>query len=623
MDLSDLNPQQKNAVINSLNNNTVVIAGAGSGKTKTLTKRVGYLLDDMGVLPQNIMAVTFTNKAANELKQRLFTVCSEINKMWVGTFHSVCVKILKNFGSYIGIKSFSILSTYESKKILATAIKEAGIPADKPTINKYMTKISNYKNEFINADCLLKQANTNDDVIFANAYKNYQNIKWKSKTFDFDDLIIYSAILIKNSKEVANWFKQNIKYYIVDESQDMNSAQFSLIYYLAQGNNIFLVGDDSQSIYKFRGAKPGYLLNFDKYFPDGKILMLEQNYRSTKTIVNASNAVVNCNKVKFYKKCFSENEIGDPIVYHKCDDAEDEAAWVANDIFLQQGIIDINDIAILYRTNAQSRQIEQELMKLNIPYKLVGATSFYDRKEIKDIMAFVKFIANDKDKESFKRAIGSLSGIGKNTVDKIIEIAEDNSISYAEAFGYVKLTAKGRKSYDDFNEMLANVTDIPSDLIKLIIDKTGILSSLIKENTEDSLSRIDNIKELINVAIEQENNDNRTTVQDFINNVSLMSTNDTEKSKGVSLMTIHASKGLEFNSVYIIGMEEGYLPHVNSLSRIEDIEEERRLCYVAMTRAKKNLYLTSCKSRFNENGYITSNESRFLKEIPKQYLVIS
>ena len=204
MDLSDLNPQQKNAVINSLNNNTVVIAGAGSGKTKTLTKRVGYLLDDMGVLPQNIMAVTFTNKAANELKQRLFTVCSEINKMWVGTFHSVCVKILKNFGSYIGIKSFSILSTYESKKILATAIKEAGIPADKPTINKYMTKISNYKNEFINADCLLKQANTNDDVIFANAYRNYQNIKWKSKTFDFDDLIIYSAILIKNSKEVAN-----------------------------------------------------------------------------------------------------------------------------------------------------------------------------------------------------------------------------------------------------------------------------------------------------------------------------------------------------------------------------------------------------------------------------------
>lgn len=623
MDLSDLNPQQKNAVINSLNNNTVVIAGAGSGKTKTLTKRVGYLLDDMGVLPQSIMAVTFTNKAANELKQRLFTVCSEINKMWVGTFHSVCVKILKNFGSYIGIKSFSILSTYESKKILATAIKEAGIPADKPTINKYMTKISNYKNEFINADSLLKQANTNDDVIFANAYKNYQNIKWKSKTFDFDDLIIYSAILVKNSKEVANWFKQNIKYYIVDESQDMNSAQFSLIYYLAQGNNIFLVGDDSQSIYKFRGAKPGYLLNFDKYFPNGKVLMLEQNYRSTKTIVNASNAVVNCNKVKFYKKCFSENEIGDPIVYHKCDDAEDEAAWVANDIFLQQGIIDINDIAILYRTNAQSRQIEQELMKLNIPYKLVGATSFYDRKEIKDIMAFVKFIANDKDKESFKRAIGSLSGIGKNTVDKIIEIAEDNSISYAEAFGYVKLTAKGRKSYDDFNEMLANVTAIPSDLIKLIIDKTGILSSLIKENTEDSLSRIDNIKELINVAIEQENNDNRTTVQDFINNVSLMSTNDTEKSKGVSLMTIHASKGLEFNSVYIIGMEEGYLPHVNSLSRIEDIEEERRLCYVAMTRAKKNLYLTSCKSRFNENGYITSNESRFLKEIPKQYLVIS
>lgn len=621
MDLSDLNPQQLSAVLDSFDSNTVVIAGAGSGKTKTLTKRVGYLIDDKGVSPENIMVVTFTNKAASELAHRMNDVCSDVSDMWIGTFHSICVKILKKFGTYVGIDSFTIMDSNETKKTIKQVLADRMLPIEKSTVNSYLSKISKYKSNLKSPKQVKQMARNDYEHQIADVYQDYQNLTWRRKNFDFDDLIVYTVLLLTRAPEVRQWFYDNVKYIMCDESQDTNAAQFSFLKMIAGSNNLFLVGDDSQSIYAFRNAKPEYILNFQSLYPDSKVIMLEQNYRSTQTIVNASNAVVKNNLVRYEKVSFSKNEVGDPILYHTSANPEEEANWIAGEIAMSMSSTKLDEIVVLYRTNSQSRAIEEALLKIGIPYKLVGAVSFYDRKEVKDILSFVKFISNRNDEGSFIRAISSLPGIGKKTVENIIELSKTNSMSLVDAVANYNGTPKQMTSINIFTDIVAFASPTPSELIQEIANKSGILSALKKENTPDSISRIDNIKELINVAIDQENNDSKFTIQEFVNNIALMSVTDKSSENGaVNLMTIHSSKGLEFEMVFIAGVEEKLLPHANSKSP-DEIDEERRLMYVGMTRAKKNLYLTSCLSRHDGQRYLSSESSRFIAEIPSKYIM--
>ena len=620
MDLSDLNEQQKNAILNTFDKNCVVVAGAGSGKTKVLTSRVGYIIDDMNVQPSKIMVVTFTNKAASELKTRLSAVCDDLNEMWVGTFHSICVKILKNFGYKININSFTIMDTRDSKALLKETLKDLNMSTEKSTINKYINKISNLKNNLISKKTIRDKANTVEERELASVYEEYTKSAWRKRAFDFDDLIFYSVILLKKSSEVREWFHNNVKYILTDEMQDTNTAQFELLKLLAGNNNLYLVGDVDQSIYGFRSAKPEYLIKFQKFYPTAQVLKLERNYRSTKTIVKASNELIKNNANRIDKNSFTENKIGDPIIYHQCINAKEEGEWVANEIFMSSGQKSFNDIAILYRTNAQSRAIEDALMKFNIPYKLIGSTSFYDRKEIKDILSFVKFISNKKDVFAFKRALGVINGIGKTSIEKAIDYAKENNIDLLESVNTIKLTPRAIHAVVLFNEIVNIDKAKPSQMIKEIAIKSGILKELYDENTKESLSRVENIKELISVAKEQEQYNKNLSLQDFLNNIALSSGTDKEKENGtVSLMTIHSSKGLEFETVFIVGMEENILPHSNCTTK-KDIEEERRLAYVAVTRAKNNLYLTSAQTRIETSCISVQSESRFIKEM-EEYII--
>lgn len=620
MDLSDLNDQQKNAILNTFDNNCVVVAGAGSGKTKVLTSRVGYLIDDMDIQPSEIMVVTFTNKAASELKTRLSSVCDDLNEMWVGTFHSICVKILKNFGYHINVNSFTIMDTRDSKNLLKEVLKDLGMSTEKSTINKYLNKISNLKNNLISKKLMKDKANSYEDRELADVYDEYSRSAWRKRAFDFDDLIFYSVILLKTCKEAREWFHDNVKYILTDEMQDTNTAQFELLKLLAGDNNLYLVGDVDQSIYGFRSAKPEYLIKFEKFYPSSKVLKLERNYRSTKNIVNASNELIKNNENRIDKVSFTENKTGDPIIYHQCINAKDEGEWVANEIFMSSGQKNFNDVAVLYRTNAQSRAIEDALMKFNIPYKLIGSTSFYDRKEIKDTLSFVKFMTNRKDTFSFRRSLGTIAGIGKTSIDKAILYAKDNSIDLLDAVNEIKLTPRATHAVLVFNEIMNINESSPSQVIKEIVIKNGLLKALYDENTKESLSRIENIKELISVAKEQEESNPNISLQDFLNNIALTSGSDKEKENGsVSLMTIHSSKGLEFDTVFIVGVEENILPHGNCSNK-KDIEEERRLAYVAVTRAKSNLYLTSAQTRIDSSCISIQTESRFIKEM-EEYII--
>lgn len=619
MDLSDLNEQQYKAVIDSIDCNTVVIAGAGSGKTKTMTSRVGYLIDDLKVEPENIMVVTFTNKAAKELKSRIYNVCSDVDKMWIGTFHHICNKILKEFGTYIGINSFNIMDTYQSKKTIHEAMNSLGMTYDKAKINQYAFKISKYKSTLTKPDNIPET----EDANFTRVYRAYQDICWSKRTFDFDDLIVYTICLLTSSNEVRTWFYENIKYVMCDETQDTNGAQFSFLRLITGNNNLFVVGDDSQSIYGFRNARPEFILNFQKIYPYSRILQLDRNYRSTQTIVNASNAVINNNLVKYEKKAFSKNIMGNPILYHRCQNQENEASYIASEIMMMNNP-NYDEIAILYRTNAQSRVIEKELMDARIPCKMVNAISFYDRKEIKDILSFAKYMNNHKDSDAFIRAFGCMKSVGKKTIENVMNYALQNNIDFHEAFDYVKLSTKAKKSADDFKIIISHEKDVLSDIFNAIIKYSHIAQDLIDENTPDSLSRLNDIKELVSSIKEIIKDTPNITLSDYLDSISLASPEDTNaQKKAVHLMTIHSAKGLEFDTVFIAGADDGILPLNCDSNKQDEVEEERRLFYVAMTRAKSTLYITSCAIRWDSQTNIERSykESRFISEIPDKYLM--
>lgn len=622
-----LNEQQLQAVLNSYDKNTILVAGAGSGKTKTLQERVRYLLEVKNVQPSEIMVITFTNKAAGEIKRRLASVTEEVDHMWVGTFHAICVRILKDFGSEIGIKRFTIMDTGDVKQLIRTIMNEYDLKSDIASVNQMITKISNFKSNLLSPNDLINQYPCNlADIDTLRVYQRYQAEKWERKVFDFDDLVVYTVRLLEKSELARDWFHNTINYVMVDESQDTNSAQFVLVKLLVGDNNLFMVGDDDQSIYSFRNAKPEYLINFAQFYPNSQVMKLERNYRSTGYIVEASNAVIKENTVRTDKTMFTENKKGNKIVYHRCKDSREEAEWVANEIVTlskYQGI-SYQDQAILYRTNAQSRLIEEYLIKLDIPYTIVGGLAFYERKEVKDILAFYKFKADPTDAYNFKRVMALVPKIGAVTIQAIVDYAKVVGCNYLEALDTFPFSNLQRPYVQRYVDLIKK--DYPNlhSYAKEILKETSIVEKLKADGSEESWNRIDNIKELISIMIEQEINQLNITIQEFASNITLRESEEIEdQTKGVTLMTIHSSKGLEYDYVFLIGVEEGVLPHRNSLMSTPMIEEERRLMYVGMTRAKKQLYITTSEIRLEHNGKPQkAYPSRFLSNIPKDCLFI-
>lgn len=623
-DLSHLNPQQYAAVVESFERNTVLVAGAGSGKTAVLQARTSYLVDDMQVNPSQIMVVTFTNKAANELKERLKKVCPDIHKMWLGTFHSICVKVLRNFGEDLNIRKFTILDEKDAKVILKKILDDNGQPIDSANVSRILSQISSYKNNMKSPKHLLDHyPNMEEDIVFIKIYDQYQRETWSKRTFDFDDLIYYTVLLLKKSERVREWFYYNVKYIMVDESQDTNSSQFELMRLMVGPNNLLMVGDDDQAIYSFRDAKPEYLLNFERIFTGAQTLKLEQNYRSTQRIIEASNVVVSKNTIRSNKTMFTKNKKGDPILYHRTETNREEAEWVTKEIqTLKQQGISYDKQAILYRTNAQTRLVEEYLLKMNIPYHIVGGFRFYDREEIKDLMAFFKLRANPRDDMSLKRILKLVPTIGDKTADNLIDLAKVENATYTQAFLKYPFTKRQRTHVDNIKPLLVDGYDSLQGFVRDVIKRTGIVDRYVKVNTGESRGRIENIKEFVSIIIEQENSGECQSIQDFVHNISLASAKE-EQEDGVTLMTIHSSKGLEFEYVFMVGVEESLLPHGNSLFSPACIEEERRLMYVGMTRAKEQLYLLNCKSRIDVySGRIIRNpESRFIADIPKHCLM--
>lgn len=623
-DLTTLNDQQRIAVLESVNHNVVLMAAAGSGKTSTLVKRTQYLIDDLGVSPENIMLITFTNKAANEIKERVSAVSKDAYKMWIGTFHRICTRLIRMFGKKLGIQNFTIMDTKDSKNLIKEILDDKGIDHTPYMINDIVAKISTYKNNLIKPAKVLE--NPDEKKIYASVYQEYQNISWRRKSFDFDDLIIYTILLLSSYPDVLQWVHDNIKYLMVDETQDTNSSQFQLIKLLAGNNNIMMVGDSNQSIYAFRNAKPEYLENFANTHENTIKLKLEQNYRSTKTIIQAANHMINRNKFGTKVQMFCANEEGEKIQVLEAMDAHDEARWIASEI-LMGGNKNFSDYAVIYRANFQSRILEEEFTKCGIGYTVFGSQSFYSRKEVRDLLAYCKLVVNPHDIESFKRILGTLKGVGKVTIDNIITNAQDNCINFHDAIdAYLPSTKAGaiRHRLETVSKILKTPYTKCSDIINDVLFLTEYKTELINAQTEETEEKLAIIDEFVEMSLSMEANATNETMAEIIDQIALLSDAkgaEKENLNAVKLMTAHASKGLEFKTVFVVGAEEGLFPHANSLNEntVEAIEEERRLFYVAMTRAKKKLYITrACQRKIGKDNSLTiSKASRFLREIPK------
>jgi len=613
----------------------LIIAGAGSGKTRVLTHRIAYLINEKNVKPWNILAITFTNKAAKEMKTRIEGILGDdLSKdMWVGTFHSMCVRILRREIEKVGFnRDFLIFDTTDSKSVIKDCLKELNID-DKLFSEKFlMFEISKAKNNFIDVEAYTsKYANDYKMGKVAEVYKLYQSKLKSDNALDFDDIINITIKILKEFPEVLEYYNQKFKYILVDEYQDTNKAQDVLISLLSGDlKNICVVGDDQQSIYKFRGADIKNILNFEKRFPNTKVIKLEQNYRSTKNILKIANEVIKNNEGNVEKNLWTENDDGAKPKVFVANDEYDEANYVINELnhLRREEYFKYSDFSILYRTNAQSRVFEDILMREGIPYKVVGGQKFYERKEIKDVIAYLRVVCNPRDNVSLKRIINEPKrGIGKTTIDNLEKIANEKELSIFEIIENIGSYTKTRadEKLKEFTKLIRNFQKNTTSIENLtisILKETGYLSALELENTDESKSRIENINEFINVIIEFENENADNTLADFLENLALVTDLDNveEEQDVVLLMTLHTAKGLEFPVVFLVGMEEGLFPSRLSMMDELEIEEERRLCYVGITRAKQFLFLTCARSRtvFGSTSY--SSPSRFLTEIPQELL---
>ena len=633
--LKGLNDKQYEAVVNT-EGPCLVIAGAGSGKTKVLTHKIAYLIGEKQVLPWNILAITFTNKAANEMKERIANLVGDVAKdIWMGTFHSICVRILRRFIDRIGFdSSFIIFDTSDQRTLVKACVKSIGLDDKMFTDRSVLSEISNAKNEMLDPEQYTVRANGDfRKEKIALVYEMYQKRLKENNAIDFDDIINYTIKILMDNPDILEYYSDKFKYVLVDEYQDTNKAQFTLVTLLASKNgNITVVGDNDQGIYSFRGADISNILNFERDFPGTKIIKLEQNYRCTGNILKAANAVIKNNEVTYKKELWTENEIGNLPTVYSANNEYDEGTYIAQQIehLRREEYYKYSDFAVLYRMNTQSRAIEEILRRESIPYKIIGGLKFYERKEIKDIISYLRLIQNPADNLSLKRIINEPKrGIGKTSLDKIEEISNNSGvpmyeiIEHADQFGLNRVFLNSREFVNTIEELRAKKDNMKiSDLIKETLKKSGYTKALENENTIEAENRIENLDEFLTVAIEFEDESADNKLSDFLEGITLSSDIDNmeETEENVTLMTLHSAKGLEFPVVFLVGMEEGIFPGYKSIEEPKELEEERRLCYVGITRAKEHLFLTCSKQRTIFGSTSCNQVSRFLKEIPSDLL---
>ena len=650
--LDSLNPAQKEAVLQK-NGPMIIIAGAGSGKTRVLTYKIAHLMQQ-GVDAFNILSLTFTNKAAREMKERIAAVVgpSESKNLWMGTFHSVFARILRSEADKLGYPSnFTIYDTQDSVRLIGSIIKEMGLDKERYKSKQILNRISSFKNSLITVRAYFNNSDLQEADLMASrpkvgdVYREYVERCFKSGAMDFDDLLLRTNELLARFPESLAKYQDRFRYIMVDEYQDTNHSQYIIVKALADRfQNICVVGDDSQSIYSFRGANIQNILSFQKDYPDTKMFKLEQNYRSTQNIVNAANSIINHNETKLDKNVWTANDTGNKIKIQRCPTDADEGRYVAGSIYdfnlTEQR--KYNDFAILYRTNAQSRAMEDALRKRNIPYKIFGGLSFYQRKEIKDTLAYLRIIINPKDEESLKRIINyPTRGIGQTTVDRLVVAANAANTTIFELLKHIQtsqinLNSGIKTKLSNFCSMIesfqvmnhgANAFELAEHVCRV----SGLIREFKKDGTPEGVTRMENVEELLNgikdfVEGQRELADSRADLAEFLEDVALATDLDNEQ-KGdeekVALMTIHLAKGLEFPYVYIVGLEEDLFPSAMSMNTRSELEEERRLFYVAVTRAEKQVYLTYALSRYRWGKLIDAEPSRFIEEIDDDYLEIT
>ena len=638
--LNGMNDRQAEAV-QTTEGPLLIMAGAGSGKTRVLTHRIAYLIDEKMVNPWNILAITFTNKAAREMKERAAALNPATQDCLIATFHSMCVRILRREADHIGYnRNFTIVDPGEQRTLMKRILKNLNLDPKKWNERAILGTISNAKNDLIDEVAYANMAGDMYTEIVAKCYTAYQKELRQSEAMDFDDLIMLTLRLFDKNPDVLTYYQQRYQYIHVDEYQDTNHAQYQLVKLLASRfKNICVVGDADQSIYGWRGADMQNILDFEKDYPEAKVVLLEENYRSTKTILQAANEVIRNNRNRRPKNLWTQNEDGEEIVYYRANDEQDEALFVARTIDqLSREGYSHKDFAVLYRTNAQSRTVEEALLKANIPYTMVGGTKFYSRKEIRDVISYLNLIANPSDNISYERVVNEPKrGVGPGTVDKIRNFASSQEISLLDASANIMLSpvkGKAAQAVYEFANLILDLRDRLDDysvteLVELVLKKTGYSAALAAQATLESQARIENIEEFLSVTKNfDENPDNPADetgldkLSRFLNDLALIADTDDgdQESSEVTLMTLHAAKGLEFPVVFLVGMEENVFPLSRASEDEDELEEERRLAYVGITRAEKILYLTNANSRLLYGRTNYNQPTRFLREISSDLL---
>ena len=636
--LNGLNPEQQSAV-KATDGPLLLMAGAGSGKTRVLTHRIAYLIVEKRVNPYNILAITFTNKAAREMRERIRKMMGgAAEEIWISTFHSMCVRILRRDIDRMGFnRNFTILDTGDQQSVIKGILKDKNLDPKKYDPRALLGAISSAKNELIDPEEYAKTAGGYFEQTVSDVYTEYQKRLRKNQALDFDDLIMKTIQLFQRVPEVLEFYQRKFQYVHVDEYQDTNRAQYMLVKFLANRfKNLCVVGDSDQSIYRWRGADIANILSFEKDYPNATVILLEQNYRSTKRILLAANKVIENNATRKAKNLWTENPEGNKLVYYRADSEQGEAQFVAGKIkeLTGEGKYKLSDVAILYRTNAQSRVMEEVLLKSNIEYSIVGGTKFYDRKEIRDMLAYLRLISNPDDDISLQRIINvPKRGIGASSVDKMADFAAMHDISIFQALDSVELlglSPKITKGAREFRDLIKNYTQMQeflsvTELVEGILDKSGYREMLKAEKSIEAQSRLENLDELLSVTKNFEEVSEDKSLVAFLTDLALVADIDSldedgEKTDSITLMTLHSAKGLEFPVVFLIGLEEGVFPHSRSLMEEAEMEEERRLAYVGITRAEQTLFLTNAQMRTLYGRTSMNPASRFIREIPEDLL---
>ena len=623
MNIDNLNDKQKEAVLYN-DGPLLIIAGAGAGKTKTLTTKIAYLIEENYAMPYNILAITFTNKAAKEMKDRLYTLIGSLAKeVQVSTFHSFGLKLLReNFQALGYERNFVIMDSDDSLTVVKKILKDMNCDPKSYNPRAIRNKISSCKNEMMTPQVYERYAISEYEKVVYQVYEKYEEKLRKNNSVDFDDLLLLPIKLFREHQDILERYQELYQYILIDEYQDTNEAQYILTKMISSKNRkITCVGDDSQSIYSFRGANYKNILNFEKDYKDAKTILLEENYRSTSNILDAANQVIRNNKQRKDKNLWTSRGAGEKIKYYRAFNEKDEAQYIIRKTkeLVNKGV-EYKDIAVLYRTNAQSRVIEEEMLKENMPYRVIGSFYFYSRKEIKDLMAYLRLIHNSKDNISLLRVINTPKrGIGLKTIENLTEIADKKGISIYEAISSGK-----ELEFKNIIEKLKLISEelTLTELIDKVLDASGMKADLESEKSLESEIRLENLEEFKSITKSFEEREGLVSLEDFLLEISLIS--DVEEYKDdpnrISLMTVHSVKGLEFDHVFVVGMEEGIFPHMNSLMENSDLEEERRLCYVAITRAKDDLYLINARRRTLFGNEQINPVSRFINEINKDLL---